>query len=53
MTSALDGPLAAYGTTLAERFATGGGEPEEQLRGPFETLVASLAETLTCRQLLS
>ena len=47
VSSILNGPLAAYGTALAERFATGGGEPEDLLRGPFETLVAALAGSLS------
>jgi hypothetical protein len=47
VTSLLTTALAQYGTTVAARFATGGGEPEELLRGPFETLVATLAKHLS------
>lgn len=32
-----------FGAACAVRFATGGGEPEDLLRGPFENLLAQLA----------
>ena len=35
--------MSRFGEVVAERFATGGGEPEDLLRGPFEDLVDSLA----------
>jgi hypothetical protein len=35
--------VSVYGATLAPRFATGGGEPEDLLRGPFETLLDGVA----------
>jgi len=35
--------VSRFGEVVAERFATGGGEPEDLLRGPFEDLVDSLA----------
>lgn len=38
-------PAAAvrqFGKVVAQRFATGGGEPEDLLRGPFEQLVSAL-----------
>lgn len=34
----------AFGASVAARFATGGGEPEELIRGPFERLLDDLAE---------
>lgn len=34
--------VSEFGKAVAERFATGGGEPEELLRGPFEHLVGRL-----------
>jgi hypothetical protein len=38
--------ISRFGETVAARFATGGGEPEDLLRGPFETLIADLASHL-------
>lgn len=35
--------VCRFGETVAARFATGGGEPEDLLRGPFEALLADLA----------
>ena len=35
--------VARFGATVAKRFATGGGQPEEQLRGPLEQLIGDLA----------
>jgi len=36
--------VSLFGDVVARRFATGGGEPEELLRGPFERLVADFAK---------
>ena len=36
--------VSLFGDVVARRFATGGGEPEDLLRGPFERLVADLAD---------
>jgi hypothetical protein len=35
--------VSHFGEVVAERFATGGGEPEDLLRGPFEELTKALA----------
>lgn len=35
--------ISRFGEVVAARFQTGGGEPEDLLRGPFERLVADLA----------
>lgn len=37
-------PVSEFGKAVAERFATGGGEPEDLLRGPFEQLLARFAD---------
>ncbi len=37
----------AFGASVAARFATGGGEPEELIRGPFERLLDDLAELMS------
>jgi len=34
--------VGKFGDALAGRFATGGGEPEDLLRGPLELLIESL-----------
>jgi hypothetical protein len=39
----MDDPVSDFGRVVAGRFAVGGGEPEDLLRGPFEELVRSLA----------
>jgi hypothetical protein len=36
--------VSAFGAASAARFATAGGEPEDLLRGPFENLLAELAD---------
>jgi hypothetical protein len=36
--------VSAFGATVAAKFSTGAGEPEDHLRGPLETLVAGLAK---------
>lgn len=41
---ALDVAISRFGSVVADRFATGGGEPEDLLRGPFEQLLADLAD---------
>ena len=35
--------VSAYGAAVARKFAVGGGQPEDQLRGPFEVLLGDLA----------
>lgn len=40
----LESAVSVYGAAVAARFATGAGEPEDLLRGPFETLIEELAE---------
>lgn len=35
--------VAEFGRTVGDRFATGGGEPEDLLRGPFEQLMKGIA----------
>ena len=42
--SAIDQAVADFGVSVSERFAVGGGEPEDLLRGPFELLLKSLAD---------
>lgn len=37
-------PVALFGKTVAERFTTGSGQPEELLRGPLEKLLGDLAD---------
>jgi hypothetical protein len=44
MQSALATAISAYGAATTAKFAAGGGEPEDQLRGPFEMLVRDLAD---------
>lgn len=39
-------PVAAFGQQVTKKLALPGGEPEDQLRGPFETLVGALADQL-------
>ena len=39
----ISGAIGDYGRTVAARFATGVGEPEDNLRGPLETLLQALA----------
>lgn len=34
--------LSAFGSDVTSRFATGKGEPEDHLRGPFEILIKTL-----------
>jgi hypothetical protein len=41
--SVIDQAVADFGVAVSERFAVGGGEPEDLLRGPFELLLKSLA----------
>jgi hypothetical protein len=38
----IDDAISRFGRVVADRFAAGGGEPEDLLRGPFEQLVADL-----------
>lgn len=38
--------VSRYGADVAARFATGGGEPEELLRTPFDNLLKDLAQLL-------
>lgn len=35
--------VSRFGAAVADRFGTGGGEPEDLLRGPFENLLAELS----------
>ncbi|MEA2181238.1 MAG: hypothetical protein QOF69_423 [Solirubrobacteraceae bacterium] len=42
--SATTHAISLFGGEVARRFATGGGEPEELLRGPFEQLVTDFAK---------
>jgi hypothetical protein len=42
--SATTHAISLFGGEVARRFATGGGEPEELLRGPFEQLVTDVAK---------
>jgi hypothetical protein len=44
--SATTDAVSRFGLAVADRFATGGGEPEDLLRGPFERLVADVADEL-------
>lgn len=37
--------VSQFGQVVADRFATGGGEPENLLRGPFEQLIAQLGSS--------
>src|SRR4051812_48713040 len=37
--------VSQFGQVVADRFATGGGEPEDLLRGPFEQLIAQLGSS--------
>jgi hypothetical protein len=41
--SATSDAISRFGGVVADRFATGGGEPEDLLRGPFEQLIEDLA----------
>ncbi|MDQ3721073.1 MAG: hypothetical protein M3350_09895 [Actinomycetota bacterium] len=35
--------ISEFGKVVAARFATGGGEPEDRLRGPLEQLIDKLS----------
>jgi len=35
----INAAISEFGKVVADRFATGGGEPEDLLRGPFEQLI--------------
>jgi hypothetical protein len=37
--------VSQFGQVVADRFATGGGEPEDLLRGPFEQLITELGSS--------
>jgi hypothetical protein len=39
----LNEAVSRFGSVVASRFATGAGEPEDLLRGPFEGLIDDLA----------
>ncbi len=41
--------VSTFGASVAAKFATGAGEPEDHLRGPLETLVGSVADYLGIR----
>jgi hypothetical protein len=41
---AINQAVVDFGVAVSERFAVGGGEPEDLLRGPFERLLKILAE---------
>src|SRR3954453_20421601 len=41
---AIDQAIANFALAVSERFAVGGGEPEDLLRGPFERLLEVLAK---------
>lgn len=45
-TVALGKAVSAFGATVKPRLASGEGEPEDQLRGPLETLLGTAAEFL-------
>lgn len=45
----LAGLVSTFGASVAAKFATGAGEPEDHLRGPLETLIASVADHLGIR----
>lgn len=47
---ALRTAVAIYGAHVAEKFATGNGEPEDHLRTPFENLLADLAPYTSAKQ---
>ncbi|MCW2999177.1 MAG: putative methyltransferase [Solirubrobacterales bacterium] len=42
--SVIAAELSRFGVTVTDRFAMGGGEPEDLLRGPFEQLIGDLAQ---------
>lgn len=42
----IDQAVKTFGVAVAERFAVGGGEPEDLLRGPFERLLKDVAGEL-------
>ena len=44
--------ISRFGKVVAARFAAGGGEPEDLLRGPFELLVADLAASTVVRDVV-
>ena len=44
MSLSLQEAVRVFGDEVAKRFATGGGEPEDLLRGPFEGLLDRLAD---------
>lgn len=48
--SGLDSAVRRYGEVVTARFATGGGEPEDLLRGPFERLVEDITELIGVRE---
>ncbi len=50
--SVIDDAISAFGQTVAARFATGGGEPEDLLRGPFEQLMAHVAAEVSVGQVV-
>ncbi|MBA2256533.1 MAG: hypothetical protein H0W05_04910, partial [Thermoleophilaceae bacterium] len=39
----INAAISEFGKVVADRFATGGGEPEDLLRGPFEQLMQKLS----------
>lgn len=49
---ALQSAVSAFGAEVAARFATGNGEPEDLLRGPFESMVARLAPHTAAKSVL-
>lgn len=44
--AAVDIAVSMFGAEVALRFAGNDGEPEDQMRGPLEVLMASIAEEL-------
>ena len=38
--------VSVFGATVAPRLSSGAGEPEDQMRGPLETLVAAVGQEI-------
>lgn len=43
---AVDAAVSAFGATSAPKLSSGVGEPEDQIRGPFETLLTSVGQSM-------
>lgn len=49
LVEAVASAVSVFGATVAPRLATGAGEPEDQMRGPLEVLLTSVADAVGVR----